>query len=92
MARKIVLSLLPCPLCKGPASLYAARLTRCGTQYAISCVDLACHVNTQFIPDKTPEEMAERWNDGIGLVREGVPCKQVPGQMMAVEVYVDDDD
>ena len=91
MSKTITLYLLPCPRCKGPASLYAARGTRYGIAYAISCVDLSCHVNTTFMPHKTPEEMAERWNEGVGLVRDGIPWKQVPGQLMAVEVSIDDD-
>lgn len=50
--------------------------------------DRSCGVNTTFM-HKTPEEMAERWNNGIGLTRCGVPFKQMPGQMMALEVTVD---
>ena len=87
--RTIVLYLLPCPDCKGPASLFAQRFTRYGTQYAISCVDWHCGVNTTFMPNKTPEEMADRWNHGIGLVSAGAPAKQMPGQMAALEVTVD---
>lgn len=87
--RNITLYLLPCPRCGGSASLFASRHTRSGTEYAIACTDRSCGVNTTFVPNMTPEEMAERWNNGIGLTRCGVPHKQVPGQMMALEVTID---
>lgn len=86
--RNLTLYLLPCPRCHGGASLFASRYTRFGTEYAIACIDRSCGVNTTFM-HKTPEEMAKRWNNGIGLTRCGVPYKQMPGQMMALEVTVD---
>ena len=81
------LYLLRCPRCNGSASLFAQRLARHGTEYAIACTDRTCGVNTTFMR-KMPEEMADRWNDGIGLTRGGVPYRQRPGQMMALEVRV----
>ena len=88
MMPNITLYLLPCPRCDGSASLYAHRFSRYGTEYAIACTDRSCGVNTTFM-HKTPEEMAERWNSGIGLTRSGVPYTQKPGQMMALEVTLD---
>jgi len=84
----ITLYLLPCPRCRGSASLFASRFTRYGTEYAIACTERSCGVSTTFM-HKTPEEMADRWNKGIGLTRCGVPHRQMPGQMMALEVTVD---
>lgn len=84
--RSITLYLLPCPRCRGGASLFASRYTRFGTEYAIACIKRSCGVNTTFVPNMTPEEMAERWNGGIGLTRCGVPYNQAPGQMRTLEV------
>lgn len=83
-----ILHLLQCPGCKGAPTLYAIRFTRYGTQYAIGCKDKHCGVSTTFIPNKTIDEMVDRWNSGIGLVRSGIPYGQIPGQMVAVEVVV----
>ena len=88
MANTTVLWLMPCPLCGGPVSLFASHGGRYGTEYAISCVKRTCGVNTAFQPNMTVDDVAYRWNEGIGLVRAGTPVNQVSGQMMAVEVRI----
>ena len=85
MGKTRALMLLPCPRCKGLPTAYVARMTRYGTLRAIACADRACNVNTTFLP-LSLDEVAERWNAGVGLTREGVPFRQVQGQMIAVEV------
>ena len=79
------LMLLPCPRCGGEPTAYAARMTRDGTLLAMACAEQTCNVNTTFLP-LTLDEVAARWNEGIGLTRGGVPYRQRKGQMMAVEV------
>lgn len=80
------LELAPCPACKSKPTVYAARFTRDGTQHAIGCTKSKCGVSTTFT-NESFEQLARRWNNGIGLYRSNEPVSKITnrGQLMMVE-------
>lgn len=84
MAR--LLQLAECPRCGGPATAWAMRFTREGTQHAVGCADMACGASTTFLALPL-DDVAERWNAGVNLVRAGEPVRRTrPPQVRMVEV------